>query len=270
MSVLFCNVGWMKRYCGLHAGDEILGGGAWVNEHGHGLEACNFLDHEGTTYGFVKSPGDAINLEKIAQNGMALTVDSDIESIEGVLVVWTAPLRGHAPTVVVGWYRDATVYRRNRKFRSTPSIHKRNRVDVYRFKTKSKNAVLLPVATRTLEITRFQAGLMGRANIWYADTREGESVVREVRNLVRRAPRRRLGRRRSTDPEHNAKVEREAVRQVRRHYCRRGYVVDSVETDNLVCSENQKGTGRWVWISWTRIPVEKPSLVSRRLPGSFL
>ena len=34
--------------------------------------------------------------------------------------------------------------------------------------------------------------------------------------------------------------------------------------------ENQKGTGRWLWISWTRIPVEKPSLVSRRLPGSFL
>jgi len=29
-------------------------------------------------------------------------------------------------------------------------------------------------------------------------------------------------------------------------------------------------TGRWLWISWTRIPVENPSLASRLLPGSFL
>ena len=28
--------------------------------------------------------------------------------------------------------------------------------------------------------------------------------------------------------------------------------------------------GRWLWISWMRIPVENPSLACRRLPGSFL
>ena len=38
----------------------------------------------------------------------------------------------------------------------------------------------------------------------------------------------------------------------------------------LVCLENQKGTRRWLWISWTRIPVENSSLASRRLSGSLL
>ena len=32
----------------------------------------------------------------------------------------------------------------------------------------------------------------------------------------------------------------------------------------LVCLENQKGTRRWLWISWTRIPVENSPLVGWR------
>ena len=41
-------------------------------------------------------------------------------------------------------------------------------------------------------------------------------------------------------------------------------------TARLVCLENQKGTRRWLWISWTRIPVENSlqllALVDKGLP----
>lgn len=233
MSILFCNAGWMERYRGQPAGEAILGGGAWVKKNEHGLEVCNFLDHEGTIYGFVKPPGDAIDIKRIAQNGMQNTVNRDTESIEGVLIVWTAPLRGHAPTVVVGWYRDATVYQYCQKFRRPPPEHTRNRVDQYRFTTNSENAVLLPVDARTHEIPRFQKGMMGQANIWYADTPEAKPVVKEVRKLVQRGAPRRSARSGNTDPEHNAKVEKAAVKVVSDHYSRLGRVVDSVEADNL-------------------------------------
>lgn len=233
MSILFCNAGWMEQYRGLRSGETILGGGAWVRRHEHGLEICNFLDHEGTTYGFVQPPGDAIDIKRVAQNGKEGSVNRDTESIEGVLVIWTAPLRGHFPTVVVGWYRDATVYRYCRDFPKVPPEHKRNRVDQYRFKAKSEDAVLLPVDARTLEIPRFQKGVMGQSNIWYADSPEANGVVRSVRTLVQRGPRRRPARSRNTDPEHNTKVEKAAVQKVSKHYSRLGYVVESVEADNV-------------------------------------
>ena len=38
---------------------------------------------------------------------------------------------------------------------------------------------------------------------------------------------------------------------------------------HLVCSENQKGTGRWLWMTLARIPVENPPLASRRLHVSL-
>ena len=225
MNILFCNIGWMDEYKGLQAGASIKGGGAHVEKEGHGHEVCNFCDHGGFVYGYVKSPGRNLDIKRIAGH--------DSDSVEGVLIVWTAPVSGRAPAVVVGWYKDATVFRSYQRYDSAPPVHEENGVDGYRFRVESENAVLLPVDTRTHVIPKHKKGLMGEANIWYADTPEARPIVRGVRALVNGTSRRPAPRRGKTDPEHNAKVEKAAVRVVREHYWKLGYAVDSVEKDNV-------------------------------------
>ena len=225
MNILFCNIGWMERYCGQQTGDSIKGGGAFVKKEGRGHEVCNFRHHDGFVYGYVESPGKNLDIRRIAGH--------ESDSVDGVLIVWTAPLNGRAPAVVVGWYKDATVYRAFQKFERVPSAHKENQVDGYRFRVKRENAVLLPVDSRTHEIPKHQKGLMGQANIWYADTPEGKPIVKSVLALVNGTLRPPVAKRGKTDPEHKAKVEKAAIKVVRQHYMKLGYAVDSVEKDNV-------------------------------------
>ena len=225
MNILFCNIGWMELYRGQQTGASIKGGGAFVEKEGRGHEVCNFSEHNGFVYGYVETPGTNLDIGRIVGH------ESDVA--EGVLIVWTAPLNGRAPAVVVGWYKDATVYRAFQKFDRVPPIHEENQVIGYRFRVKRENAVLLPVDSRTHEIPKHQKGLMGQANIWYGDTPEGKSVVKSVLALVDGTSRPLAGKRGKTDPEHKAKVEKAAIKVVRQHYTKLGYAVDSVEKDNV-------------------------------------
>lgn len=225
MKILFCNIGWMELYRGQQGGASIKGGGAHVEKQGHGVEVCNFCDHEGFVYGYVKTPGKKLDMMRIAGD--------DSASIDDVLIVWTAPAGGRAPAVVVGWYKNATVFRTWRKFDNVPPVHRQNGVDGYRFRARRDNATLLPVDSRTHEIPKHKKGLMGQSNIWYADTPEAKPVVKGVLALVNGTSRPPAAKREKTDPEHNAKVEKAAVGVVRRHYRKLGYAVDSVETDNV-------------------------------------
>ena len=225
MRILFCNIGWMEDYKGLQSGASIKGGGAYVEKEGRGHEVCNFCDHGTLVYGYVQTPGKNLDIERIAGH--------DADSVGGVLIVWTAPVGGQAPAVVVGWYKDATVFRTYRKFDSVPPVHEANGLDGYRFRTKRENAVLLPIDSRTHEIPKHKKGLMGQSNIWYADTAEGQPVVESVLALVNGTSRPLATRRGKTDPEHNANVEKAAIRVVRRHYSKLGYAVESVEEDNV-------------------------------------
>lgn len=225
MNILFCNIGWMEEYKGLQAGASIKGGGAHVEKEGHGHEVCNFCNHEGFVYGYVKSPGKNLDVKRIAGH--------DSESVDGVLIVWTAPVNGRAPAVVVGWYKDATVFRSYQRYDKVPPVHEENGVDGYRFRAKRKDAKLLPVDSRTHEIPKHKTGLMGQSNVWYADTPEAKPIVEGVLALVNGTSRPAGPRKGKTDPAHNAKVEKAAIKVVRRHYRKLGYAVDSVERDNV-------------------------------------
>ena len=223
MRVLFCNVGWMEFYRGLGRGDAIKGGGSFVETEERGGEVCNFEPHGGFVHGYVRPPGKTIDTKRIAGH--------DAESIDNVLIVWTAPRNGRSPTVVVGWYRNATVFREFQEFDRVPPVHEENELTGYRFKAKADGAELLPIDSRTFEIRKHKKGLMGQSNIWYADSEEGQSVVDRVLALVDGRPTPQRIKTRKTDPEHNAKVEKAAVRTVREHFERLGYTVESVETD---------------------------------------
>ncbi len=230
MNILFCNIGWMEFYQGQSAKDKIQGGGSYVKQEGMGHEVCNYVEHQGFVYGYVqppkvKGPGEGqIRIERIG---------GDLkDSVENVLVVWTAT-RPEGGRVVIGWYKNATVYRSYQEFESIPIKHKQNGLKGYWIKAKYKDAELLIVDERTLEIPRGKGG-MGQANIWYADSPEGADIQSSVISLVDgKQIKPKGGRSRTTDPEHNAKVEKAAVRKTQKYFEDLGYRVESVEKDNV-------------------------------------
>lgn len=143
MEILFCNVGWMRDYNGI-AGDSIERGGSYNNES-TGHEVCNFSSIRGNVFGYVQPTGQ-IKIEKLG-------AEKNDSSVSGVTVVWTAgPETGG--TAVVGWYKNATVYREYQNLENRTKIQKENGLTVYRIKAKAEEATLLPPDERTLLIPR--------------------------------------------------------------------------------------------------------------------
>ena len=175
MSIVFCNVGWMKRYDGID-GDSIQRGGSY-NSGSIGHEVCNFSNVGGKVYGYVQPTG-RINIEKLGAKKGA-------EYAEDVTVVWTAgPDSGG--TAVVGWYKNATVYRELQRISKPAPIHRKNGVDTYRILASASDARLLAVGNREFMIPRAVKGGIGQSNVWYADKPESIELVDEVLRLIER------------------------------------------------------------------------------------
>lgn len=173
MSLIFCNIGWMKHYNGID-GDSIERGGKY-NQHSIGHEVCNFSSNEGVLYGYVQPTG-RIKIEKLGAS-------KNEDCVSGVTVVWTAgPESGG--TVVVGWYKDATVYRDIQPIAKPSKIQKRNGIHSYRIKAPADKAVLLPVERRELIIPRAVKGGIGQSNVWFADKEESKRIVESVVSLI--------------------------------------------------------------------------------------
>ena len=219
--------GW-EHYQGLYAGDKIIGGGSYVKEEGRGHEVCNFAPYREVLYGFVQPPGAQIDIERIG-------AEPDDDSISGVTVIWTAT-RPTGGTAVIGWYKDATVYRDYRRFSTVPTIHRQNGVDGYWIAAPLNKAKLLPVDVRTLEIPRQVKGGMGQANVWYADKPESARIVKQVLELIsgkRIKPPSTKRRKDKRNQERKVKIEQTAIRICSAHFEGLGYSVESVEKDNL-------------------------------------
>jgi 5-methylcytosine-specific restriction enzyme A len=176
MPILFCNVGWMNRYNGID-GDSIERGGEY-NQHSIGHEVCNFSNDAGTLYGYVEPTGQ-IKIEKLG-------AEKTSDSVTGVTVVWTAgPQSGG--TVVVGWYKDATVFRKPQKIAKPSAIQKKNGVGTFRIMAPADKAVLLPVKQRELFVPRAVKGGIGQSNVWFADKEESQALVNRVLSLINTA-----------------------------------------------------------------------------------
>jgi hypothetical protein len=162
----------MKYYSGYEKGDKVSGyGGKYVKENMDGGEAFNFQDYNGHCYGFVNLYGN-INLERLDNSKK---YDSELN---GALVIWTAKQEKEDKHVIVGWYRNATIYREMQYNSSFPNVGR----DIdYSFKARSEDCVLLPDSERSYEIPRASVvGTgkgMGRSNIWYADSDYGKAEI---------------------------------------------------------------------------------------------
>ncbi|HNG28044.1 MAG TPA: DUF3883 domain-containing protein [Chitinophagales bacterium] len=226
--IIFFNTGWMREYKGIKEDDVIQGGGEHIQSEGWGGEIFNFLEHEGKLYGYVEAGGN-VHIERIG----AKKTDAKIDD---VLVVWTARRPGCGGTFVIGWYKNATVYRERRKTPvSSNRIYRNHHID-YVAVADVNNCTLLEMDERIIKVPRGKGG-MGHKNIWYAE--ENPQFINLVVNYVLNnvAPvnvekEKSKGTARQPNVEKRAEVEKAAVKVVAEHYERKNYVVESVENEN--------------------------------------
>lgn len=200
MKVLFCNIAWMKYYRGTYPGDEPLHGGAWVEEHHDANEALNFLPITVTMLDTNEETEIVLgSFETKSTNGTQnqLHIEkiegcSDLrkdESVEGVLVIWCAssPKGGSR---VVGWYKNATVYRYYEEL-DVEEDDGNEFTRVYNVSAMSCDAVLLPEDEREHDIWHvprintkrgFPFGFF-RSNVWYPKENAKDFVKRLRQNI---------------------------------------------------------------------------------------
>lgn len=179
MPILFCNISWMKRYAGRSLKDPPLGGGGFPVAEGYCGEECNFVPcDDGFVYGhFETIKGGKDRQVRIERLGASPSDDH----VDGVDIVWTAPTKGNDPRTVVGWSRNATLYRQRQLFgEDFPSEqHRRDEIGSYRVRAKSEDVYLLPVQQRRMNLER-GPGWSGQASWWYADDTTNAAAVEFV------------------------------------------------------------------------------------------
>jgi hypothetical protein len=229
--MIFLNVGSMSSYSG---SDQITGGGKFVATHGWGHEMLNFKPFAGKMYGTAATPrfGD-IKLERL---GAAKRE----EFVDGVFVFWVAKSR------IVGWYKNARVYRHSQVSpKNSGRSYKGHLID-YRVTALKSDCTLLDPDDRHFPVPRAQERehAMGRY-IWYAEGLWNRGFRVKVLKYVAaggdisalvvggKGPKRRGGRMHQPDPYKKARIEHSAIDLVTRRFESLDYVVDSVESDNL-------------------------------------
>ncbi|HUW97377.1 MAG TPA: DUF3883 domain-containing protein [Acidiferrobacter sp.] len=161
MRVLFARVGYMKYYKGPRPDDQGPIGGGSYNAEDVGGEVYNFLDIKGSVYGYFQpNMHDPyhINLARIEAGWTQNKIDD-------VLVIWFATDPIKRGQVIVGWYKEATVYRERK--------NRPGKRDGYYIKANAdpNNAVLLGLDRRTYPIGHALDGIKkgnpGQSNAFY-------------------------------------------------------------------------------------------------------
>lgn len=229
--IIFFNIGWMKNYQGMANGDDIRGGGAYVQENKYGHEIFNFVPHNGFVYGFVQPPrSTSINMGRLGAG--------DKDSIDNFLVVWTStePSGG---TYIIGWYKNATLFKEYQYSKNLDRVYVGEEIG-YNVKAKEEDVTLLTLDERVFPIKRTGKGWMGRSNIWYADQEQNQSFKKDVMEYIFnkklpkiKKPEGKNGIPRQTDPYLRQKIETIAIKKTFDYYENHGYHVKSKEKDNL-------------------------------------
>lgn len=166
MKILFCKIGWSSSYNG-DISDKPINGGSY-NKTQIGHEIHNFKSFNGTYFGYVQSTKDVIDVSKLEDNSS--------EKVENVLVVWCATRKNQGGQVIVGWYKNAIVYREH-QFVPDEVMKERNLKDHNVFNILSNdNVILLPENERN-----FQIPYKWR-NVWYGDESFNEEVFNYINN----------------------------------------------------------------------------------------
>lgn len=162
--VVFCNIAWMKFYSGITDNDQPKNGGAFVKENNDAGESFNFYPYNHYCLGYVRAPGERLNLARVED------VPDDVDKIDDVTVIWVAT--NDTGRHIVGWYEHAEMYRYYQEFYD--SVNGEDKCWCYNFVASEKDVHLIPEELRNFRVlsaSKAGAGLgMGQSNIWYADS----------------------------------------------------------------------------------------------------
>ena len=198
--IVFCNIAWHLRYDG-NDHDLLVNGGSYIGKHHDGGEIENFLpifvpDEETgeecpMLLGFYQTQTKNGNASQthIERIHSCATLKKD-DQADGVTVVWCAT-PPHGNSTVVGWYKNATVYRRYKTANITydDGYQGERWFNVY---AKYDDAVLLPEQERLFPKWRiprvreknFLPFGFGQYNLWYADRPEAKDfVIRMIQQI---------------------------------------------------------------------------------------
>lgn len=186
--IIFFNIGWMKYYQGIPTdeSDNIEGGGSFVKEHGYGFEIYNFQPYSGKLYGYVQPVTGKAKFSKGQIRIERLGALKSAESIDGVTVIFTGKSRKSGIRRIVGWYKNAIVFRyRQKPPKNSGRTFKGEDIGFYSIADES-NCILLDEAFRDdlgIQIPTGKDG-MGESNVWYADHKQNRDFVNSIFDLI--------------------------------------------------------------------------------------
>jgi len=239
--LIFFRIGWMDTlYCGR---DKILGGGKWVDEKKEGVEMWNFQENNGKYYGYVSS---SVDLSKVIPEETWKKGDESRPIIDVVFIA-TSPNGGK---VVVGWYKNATVFHKEHKM----GYELDGESISYVCEAFAKDSKVLEISERNFSVPK-KRGFPGQKNIWYANenlikVEKGETIeyIRQVKEEVKKFKEdvRKYIEENSSQinpiqknnnfPPNREKIlaiEKAAVQKTWEFYESKGYELVSVEADNV-------------------------------------
>ena len=228
MKLLVCNAAWMRNYEGLR-GDPPLHGGSFISRHGYGGEILNFRRSGKHWYGFVQTRHGTIEIDRLGADGRPY--------VDGVLVVWRArSLRG---SVVVGWYKNARVYRKQQKGDATRRITTKGELWTVPWHIRAPAKRLLPPRFRTFAWPASAPGFGSTSFVSFLQEDSPKVRVYRQRLLayISKVEHGQLGppakgKRPAPDQERNLKIEAAGRRVAMKYYYDlTGFTPTSVERD---------------------------------------
>lgn len=215
--IIFMHIAWAKYYEGMDD-DAPIGAHRYL-KNGEGHERQNFKPTKGRYVGYAPVMSKSVRIEKLG-------AEVSDETVNGVTVVWTATAPNNRGRVIVGWYKNATVFRHARRDKKTKFL-------IHAW-TDRINGYLVPDEERMFNVpnARQKTGYPGMAAIWYPELSNADDIhefLARLRAYLRNpdATRRRQASRQN-DIEKRQAVERIAMETVEAYYVSEGYAVDDV------------------------------------------
>lgn len=195
--IVFARIASMKYYKGITDKDTPENGGSYVTKNGdahecYNFDAVNFDDGKSECFGFAMITGGGnCEVQLKIENIVGCANFKDEEYVEGVTVVWCAKANCTNSLRVVGFYKNATVFR-HRQLLEFDNGDKQG----FNFVADKEDCVLIPYQKRfsdgrwyipTSGKNKYDFGF-GRSSVWYGGSRtknkkEIEFVEKMIENI---------------------------------------------------------------------------------------
>jgi len=170
-NLFFVRIAWMNHYQGVN-NDIPKGAGSYVRDNQNGGEVYNFKEINGKHFGYSRNQsGRSYDLTKVGANKKEDTVG-------GLTVVFFATHPIYGGQYIVGWYKNATIYKNTKELK----VKGRGNENNFSFECKKRDAHLIPTSDRILLVPKGP----GQSNVWYPkmDKIEHSSFVKKILKYI--------------------------------------------------------------------------------------